>query len=102
MILMHQKIIIKFSLGLMSSSSQTSSNSLLSGHCHGRVLEVICKDEKSEEVAPEPVKKEEAKKAAPKKAAPKKAAPKKKAADKKKEESNDDLFATDEEDDDLF
>ena len=33
----------------MSSSSQTSSNSLLSGHCHGRVLEVICRDEKSQE-----------------------------------------------------
>ncbi len=33
----------------MSSSSQTSSNSLLSGHCHGRVLEVICRNEKSQE-----------------------------------------------------
>ena len=33
----------------MFSSSKTFSNSLLSGHCHGRVLEVICRDEKSEE-----------------------------------------------------
>ena len=33
----------------MSSYSQTSSNSLLSGHCHGRILEVFCRDEKPQE-----------------------------------------------------
>ena len=57
------------------------------------------------EVAPEPeAKPEPAKKEAPKKkeAAKKKAAPKKKAAAKKKEEDNADLFAVEEEDDDLF
>lgn len=33
----------------MSNSSHTISNSLLSGRCHGRVLEVVCGNEKSEE-----------------------------------------------------
>ena len=33
----------------MSNSSQTFSNSLLSGRCHGRVLEVVCGNEKSDE-----------------------------------------------------